>query len=100
MTKKAMKASSKSRLRKIYSSLYLDAHQALALRALHEKTRIPSQVLMRQGIDLMLKRHQIGADGDLATLAAFLEKAASGQPLSRTGAKAARDALKRLIDLP
>jgi len=91
---------SKARLRKIYSSLYLDPHQAAALRALHAKTRIPSQVLMRHGIDLMLREYSHGAVNDKEQLAAFMDGAAQGKRLSRASAREARAALRRLLELP
>jgi hypothetical protein len=89
---------SKARLKKVYSSLYLDNHQAVALRALHERTNIPQQVLLRQGVDLMLERHRQGRAGDKAQLFAFIDRLTDGRPFSRISAKAAQAALKRLVD--
>jgi hypothetical protein len=50
---------SKTRLKKLYLSLYLDEWQADALRALSAKTDIPQQVYLRRGITLVLKKHGI-----------------------------------------
>ena len=42
---------------KILRSIYFDKKQVERLIALSSKTRIPQAVLMREGIDLVLKKH-------------------------------------------
>lgn len=55
---KGKKPNSKARLSKEYWSLYLDPPQAAALRALSKHTRVPAQVYLREGLDLILKQYQ------------------------------------------
>ena len=43
---------------KILRSIYFDKKQVERLIALSNKTRIPQAVLMREGIDLVLKKHE------------------------------------------
>ena len=43
---------------KILRSIYFDKKQVERLIALSSKTRIPQAVLMREGIDLVLKKHE------------------------------------------
>jgi hypothetical protein len=54
----AKKASSRSRLVKEAWSLYLDPEVAAALRKLSEKTRVPAQEYLREGVDLVLQRYK------------------------------------------
>ena len=53
-----MKSSSKLRLVKEPMSIYLDKSQAKALRALSKRTRVPAQVYLREGVDLILAKYQ------------------------------------------
>ena len=43
---------------KILRSIYFDTKQIEKLIGLSKKTRIPQAVLLREGIDLMLKKHE------------------------------------------
>jgi hypothetical protein len=46
-----------SRLKKHLLSLYAEPEQAAALRALSARTRVPVQVYLREGVDLILARY-------------------------------------------
>ena len=48
---------------KILRSIYFDKKQVERLIALSSKTRIPQSVLMREGIDLVLKKHEARKKG-------------------------------------
>ncbi|HXQ20567.1 MAG TPA: ribbon-helix-helix domain-containing protein [Candidatus Acidoferrales bacterium] len=52
------KPNSRDRLLKVQTNVYLEPAQDAALRALAARTRIPMQVLMREGIDLVLAKHK------------------------------------------
>jgi hypothetical protein len=43
---------------KLLRSVYLDEEQVESLIALSKKTRVPQAVLVREGVDLMLKKHE------------------------------------------
>ena len=51
---------SKARLVKEYLSLYLDPPQAATLRQLSARTRVPQQVYLREGLDLVLRKYRKG----------------------------------------
>jgi Ribbon-helix-helix domain len=51
------KKSSYQRLRKVQLACYFEPEQAAALRALSARTKIPAQVLVREGVDLMLAKY-------------------------------------------
>jgi Ribbon-helix-helix domain len=52
------KQSSKQRLVKVPVQAYLEPAQAAELKALSERTRVPQQVYLRDGIDYILKFHR------------------------------------------
>ena len=43
---------------KLLRSVYLDEEQVESLIALSKKTRVPQAVLVREGVDLMLKKRE------------------------------------------
>ena len=43
---------------KLLRSVYLDEEQVQSLIALSKKTRVPQAVLVREGVDLMLKKRE------------------------------------------
>jgi hypothetical protein len=47
-----------ARLKKQLLSLYAEPEQATALRQLSERTRVPVQVYLREGVDYVLRKHQ------------------------------------------
>jgi predicted DNA-binding protein len=51
------KTSSKQRLIKIPVQAYLEPEQAMALKALAERTRIPQQFYIREGIEAVLAKY-------------------------------------------
>jgi predicted DNA-binding protein len=57
MEKRRRKPSSYERLRKTQMALYLEPEQASALAALSERTRVPKQVYLREGLDLILAKY-------------------------------------------
>jgi hypothetical protein len=52
------KKNSKARLKKEFWSLYLDETPATALRALSKRTRVPAQVYLREGLDMVLAKYK------------------------------------------
>jgi ribosomal protein L39E len=58
--KQKKSASSKLRLIKIPVQAYLEPAQAKALKALSDNTRVPQQVYLREGVDLVLEKHRRG----------------------------------------
>lgn len=50
--------SSRDRLKKSQVSVYVEPKQAAALRKLSERTRVPQQVYLREGLDLVLQRYK------------------------------------------
>lgn len=59
MTTKKPRSPSHERLKKAQLALYLDPAQADALKVLSLKTRVPQQVYLREGLDLVLRKHGI-----------------------------------------
>lgn len=51
------KLNSRDRLKKTPMSLYLEPSQAQALRELSARTRVPAQVFIREGLDLILTKY-------------------------------------------
>ena len=51
------KPNSKDRLKKTIVSCYLEPKQHAALRALSERTRVPAQAYMREGVDYVLAKY-------------------------------------------
>jgi len=58
MARKKTSASSKLRLVKIPVQAYLEPEQAEALKALSDNTRVPQQVYLREGLDLVLAKYR------------------------------------------
>jgi hypothetical protein len=52
------KPNSRARLLKEPMSLYVQPEQATALRALSKRSRVPMQVYLREGVDLILARYK------------------------------------------
>jgi hypothetical protein len=59
--------------KKISTTIYITAEQNESLKLLHERTKVPVAVYIREGIDLVLERYQSELPGQL-TLAAANEK--------------------------
>lgn len=62
MTPRKTSTSSKSRLTKVPVQAYLEPEQVAELKALSERTRVPQQVYIRDGIEYILKWHRESAD--------------------------------------
>ena len=58
MASKKTKSSSKNRLLKTQVIAYLEPSQAQALKRLSAETRVPQQVYMREGVDLVLAKYK------------------------------------------
>jgi hypothetical protein len=58
MTTKKRKTSSVERLLKTQLAIYLEPEQAVALKALSARTRVPQQVYLREGLDYVLARYK------------------------------------------
>jgi hypothetical protein len=58
MKAKKSSASTKLRLVKIPVQAYLEPEQAAKLKALSERTRVPQQVFLREGVEYVLEFHR------------------------------------------
>jgi predicted DNA-binding protein len=56
--------------KKISTTIYITAEQNDRLKLLHERTKVPVAVYIREGIDLVLERHQAQLPGQLSLAAA------------------------------
>ena len=48
---------SRARLKKVAATIYLEPEQAEALRKLSERTRVPQQAYMREGVEIVLAKY-------------------------------------------
>ena len=60
--------------KKISTTIYITPEQNESLKLLHERTKVPIAVYIREGIDLVLKEHQSELPGQLTLVAAGAEK--------------------------
>lgn len=51
--------------KKISTTVYITSEQNERLKLLHERTKVPIAVFIREGIDLVLERHQDELPGQL-----------------------------------
>jgi len=58
MAKKKPATNSKARLLKVPVTLYLEPEQAAELKALTERTRVPQQEYIREGVDVVLAKYR------------------------------------------
>jgi predicted DNA-binding protein len=56
--------------KKISTTIYVTPEQNDRLKLLHERTKVPVAVYIREGIDLVLERHQSELPGQLPLAAA------------------------------
>lgn len=56
--------------KKISTTVYITAEQNEQLKVLHERTKVPIAVYIREGIDLVLERHKNELPGQLSLDAA------------------------------
>jgi predicted DNA-binding protein len=56
--------------KKISTTIYITPEQNDRLKLLHERTKVPVAVYIREGIDLVLDRHQSELPGQLQLAAA------------------------------
>lgn len=56
--------------KKISTTIYITPEQNESLKLLHERTKVPIAVYIREGIDLVLKEHQSELPGQLTLVAA------------------------------
>jgi predicted DNA-binding protein len=54
-----MKKSSKQHRKRITTTIYLDPEQVEALRRLHERTKVPTAVRIREAVDNLLQRYKV-----------------------------------------
>ena len=59
--------------KKISTTIYITPEQSEKLKLLHERTKVPVAVYIREGIDLVLDRHKTELPGQLS-----LDSAAAG----------------------
>lgn len=50
--------------RKVSTTVYITEEQNELLKRLHEETKVPIAEYIRQGIDLILERHRLGAGAE------------------------------------
>lgn len=60
--------------KKISTTIYITPEQNENLKLLHERTKVPIAVYIREGIDLVLREHQSELPGQLTLVAAGGEK--------------------------
>ena len=56
--------------KKISTTIYVTPEQADKLKLLHERTKVPVAVYIREGIDLVLKRYEHELPGQMSLEAA------------------------------
>ena len=56
--------------KKISTTIYITAEQNESLKLLHERTKVPVAVYIREGIDLVLEKHRAELPGQLSLAAA------------------------------
>ena len=66
--------------KKISTTIYVTPEQADKLKLLHERTKVPVAVYIREGIDLVLRHYAHMLPGQLA-LVPEAERASSGESL-------------------
>ena len=52
--------------KKISTTIYVTPEQADKLKLLHERTKVPVAVYIREGIDLVLKRYEHALPGQMS----------------------------------
>ena len=52
--------------KKISTTIYITPEQSEKLKLLHERTKVPVAVYIREGIDLVLERHHEDLPGQLS----------------------------------
>lgn len=52
--------------KKISTTIYITPEQNESLKTLHERTKVPVAVYIREGIDLVLERHKAELPGQLS----------------------------------
>jgi predicted DNA-binding protein len=60
--------------KKISTTIYITPEQNEQLKTLHERTKVPIAVYIREGIDLVLERHRDRMPGQLSMLDAAGKK--------------------------
>jgi Ribbon-helix-helix domain len=69
--------------KKVSTTIYITPEQAERLKLLHERTKVPIAVFIREGIDLMLKHYEPVLPGQMS-----LESASPQPPAPQTSAVA------------
>ena len=64
--------------KKLSTTIYIEPEQQERLKLLHERTKVPISVYIREGIDLVLAKYAHLLPGQ----ASFLDQAAPGGPLA------------------
>ncbi len=54
---------------KISTTVYITPEQRESLKLLHDRTKVPVAVYIREGIDLVLQRHESNLPGQLSLVA-------------------------------
>ncbi|MCC7540800.1 MAG: ribbon-helix-helix domain-containing protein [Deltaproteobacteria bacterium] len=61
--------------KKISTTIYITPEQSEKLKLLHERTQVPIAVYIREGIDLVLKKHSRALPGQIPLVPMDDEKA-------------------------
>jgi predicted DNA-binding protein len=64
--------------KKISTTIYITPEQNERLKVLHERTKVPVAVFIREGIDLVLERHKAKLPGQLTLDVNETEEGSSG----------------------
>lgn len=69
--------------KKISTTIYIEPGQAERLKTLHERTKVPVAVYIREGIDLVLRHYEHLLPGQLS----LEDRAGDGTPRTPRGGK-------------
>jgi len=75
--------------KKVSTTIYITPEQADRLKLLHERTKVPIAVFIREGIDMMLKHYEHVLPGQMSLDNASLSPASSPSPAAAPSAASA-----------
>jgi hypothetical protein len=70
--------------KKVSTTIYITPEQSERLKMLHERSKVPIAVYIREGIDMILKHYEHMLPGQMTLDAAVTPVPASATPASRT----------------
>lgn len=85
--------------KKVSTTIYITPEQAERLKTLHDRTKVPVSVYIREGIDLVLKHYEHVLPGQMSLdqlgLSRVERSGAASGPSERAAAPSDRDAPKK-----